>query len=163
MYKSIVPICCRRQDNYQIVWKVRATRYLFYMGKIVSKSLSRSHYCIWIYQFSLNWFFPFLRKIALLQELFVSTSNTEYRPVMKFFTRKGLSTIQITKELADVYSHSAPSYRTVAKWVVEFNDPIRAFQDASRSGRPSTALTHESIRAVHKKSWCVINKFLFDA
>ena len=50
-------------------------------------------------------------------------SNTEFRAVIKFFTRKGLSATEITEELADVYGDSAPSYRTVAKWVAEFNDP----------------------------------------
>ena len=42
-------------------------------------------------------------------------SNTEYRVVIKFFTQKGLSATEITKELADVYDYFAPSYRTVVK------------------------------------------------
>ena len=53
-------------------------------------------------------------------------SNTEYPAVIKFFTRKGQGTTEITKELADVYGDSAPSYRTVAKWVAEFRDPYEA-------------------------------------
>ena len=56
-------------------------------------------------------------------------SNTEYRAVIKLFIRKGLSTIDITKELADVYDDCTPSYCTVAKWVAEFNDLTRAFKD----------------------------------
>ena len=56
--------------------------------------------------------------------------NTEYRAVIKFFTRKGLSTTQISKELSNVYGDSAPLYRSVAKWVAEFNDPTLAFEDA---------------------------------
>ena len=50
-------------------------------------------------------------------------SNIEYRVVIVFFIWKGLSAIEITKELADVYGHSDLSCRTVAKWVAEFNDP----------------------------------------
>ena len=50
-------------------------------------------------------------------------SNTQYRVVIKFFTRKALSATEITKELADVYGHSAPSYCTVVKQVTEFNNP----------------------------------------
>ena len=57
-------------------------------------------------------------------------SNTGYRAVIKFITWKGLSATEIIKKLADVYSHSAPSYRTVAKCAVGFNDPARAFKAA---------------------------------
>ena len=42
-------------------------------------------------------------------------SNTEYRPVIKFLTRKWLSATETTKELADVDGDSAPSYCTVEK------------------------------------------------
>ena len=75
-------------------------------------------------------------------------SNIEYRAVNKFFTWKGMSATEITKELTDVYGHSAPSYSTVAKWIVEFNDPTRAFEAVPRSGRTLITLTDESVRAV---------------
>ena len=52
--------------------------------------------------------------------------------------------------MADVYGDSAPSYRTVAKWVAEFIDPTRAFEDVPRSCRLPTTLTDESIRPVEK-------------
>jgi histone-lysine N-methyltransferase SETMAR len=45
---------------------------------------------------------------------------------------------------------SAPSYRTVAKWVAEFKDPERGFEDAPRSGRPATITTDENIKAVER-------------
>ena len=90
-------------------------------------------------------------------------SNSEYLAVIKFFTQKGLSTTEITKQLADVYDDSAASYLTVAKWVAEFKDLARAFEDAPRSSRRSTALTDESIRAVDEVMMRVIDKFLFDA
>lgn len=70
-------------------------------------------------------------------------SNVEYRAVIKFFTRKGLNATEITKELEDVYSDSAPAYRTVAKWVAEFKDPTRGFEDAPHTGRPPTTTTVE--------------------
>ena len=76
------------------------------------------------------------------------------------FTNEGLSATEITKELADVYGHSAPSYFTVAKWVTEFNNPIRAFEYTPRSSRLSTTMTVENIRSVEE---VVIEKFLFDA
>ena len=90
-------------------------------------------------------------------------SNTEYRAVIKFFAQKGLRATKITKELAVVYRRSAPSYGAVAKSVVEFNDPTQTFEDAPRSGRPSTTLTEESIRAVEEVVMCVIDNFLCDA
>ena len=49
-------------------------------------------------------------------------SNTEHRAVIKLFTRKGSSVTEIIKELTDVYDHSTPSYRTVAKYVAQFKD-----------------------------------------
>ncbi len=77
-------------------------------------------------------------------------SNIEYRAVIKFFTRKGLNAADISKELDNVYQDSAPSYRTVAKWVAEFKDPERGFEDAPRLGRPSTTITNENINAVEQ-------------
>ena len=50
----------------------------------------------------------------------------------------------------NVYRDSAPSYGTVAKWVAEFKDPERGFEDAPRSGRPSSTFTDENIRAIER-------------
>ena len=74
-------------------------------------------------------------------------SNIEHRAVIKFFTRKGLNAIEISKELDTVYKDSAPSYCTVAKWLAEFKDPERGFEDAPRMGPPSTITADKSIEA----------------
>ena len=58
-------------------------------------------------------------------------SNIEHRAVIKIFTRKGLNAIEISKELQNVYEDSAPSYRTIAKWVAQFKDPEHGLEDAS--------------------------------
>ena len=77
--------------------------------------------------------------------------NIDHRAVIKFFIRKGLNITEISKELNNVYKDSAPSYRTVANWVAEFNNPERAFEDAPRTGhRPSTIRTDENIEAVER-------------
>ena len=81
---------------------------------------------------------------------FSKMSNIEHRPVIKFFTRKGFNAFEITKELDNVYKDSAPSYRTVAKWVAEFKDPERAFEDAPRMDRQSIITTDENIEAVER-------------
>ena len=77
-------------------------------------------------------------------------SNIEHRPVIKFFTRKGLNAIKINKDLNNVYKDSAPSYHTVAKWVAEFKNPEHAFQVAPRMGRPSTITADENVEAVEE-------------
>ena len=77
-------------------------------------------------------------------------SNIEHRAVIKFFTRKGLNNTEISKELDNVYKDSAPSYRTVAKWVAEFKNLERGFEDASRMGRPSAIVAVENIEVVER-------------
>ena len=76
--------------------------------------------------------------------------NVEYRAVIKCFTRKGLNATEISKELDSVYKDDVPSYRTVAKWVVEFKDPERGFEDSLRRSRPSTIITDRNIEAVER-------------
>ena len=76
--------------------------------------------------------------------------NIEHRAIIKFFTRKGLNATEISKELDNVYKDSTPLYHTVAKWVAEFNNPERAFEDAPRMGRPSTITADENIEAVER-------------
>ena len=81
---------------------------------------------------------------------FSKMSNIEHRAVIKFFTRKGLNAIGISKELDNVYKDSAPSDRTVAKWLAEFKDPERAFEDAPRMSRPSIITADENIETVKR-------------
>ena len=76
--------------------------------------------------------------------------NIEHRAVIKFFTRKGLNTTEISKKLGNVYKNSAPSHRTVANWLAGFNDPERAFEDALRMGRSSTTIADENIEAIQR-------------
>ena len=76
--------------------------------------------------------------------------NIEQRAVIKFFTRKGLNAIEISKELNNVYNDSASSYRTVASWVAEFNNLERGFEDAPRMGPPSTTTADENIKAIER-------------
>ena len=76
--------------------------------------------------------------------------NIEHREVIKFSTWKGLNTTKISKELDNVYKDSAPPYRTVAKWVAEFKDPERGFEDAPRMDHPSTIIANENIEVVER-------------
>ena len=76
--------------------------------------------------------------------------NIEHRTVIKFSTWKGLNSSKISKEMDNVYKDSAPSYRTVAKWVTEFKDPERVFEDTHRMDHPSTITANENIEAVER-------------
>ena len=81
---------------------------------------------------------------------FSKMSNIEHRAVIKFFIRKRLNDIEISKELDNVYKNSGLSHRTVPKWVTEFKDPVRAFEDALRMGHPSTITAEENIEDVER-------------
>ena len=76
--------------------------------------------------------------------------NIEHRTGIKFSTRKVLNAIEINKELDNVYMDSAPSYRTVAKWVAEFKNPEHASGDAPRMGHPPTITADENIEGVEQ-------------
>ena len=95
--------------------------------------------------------FPSYKKENILRTIclhFSKMSNIEHRAVIKFFIRKELNAIEISKELDNVYKHSALSYHTVANWVAKFKDTERAFEDAPRMSRPSTITADENIEAV---------------
>ena len=77
-------------------------------------------------------------------------SDIEYRAVIKFFTRKELNATEIYQELDNMYKDSAPSYRTVAKWLAEFKDPESGFENAPRGDRPSTITTDENSQAIER-------------
>ena len=81
---------------------------------------------------------------------FSKMSNIEHRAIIKFFTRKELNAIEISKKLDNVYKDSAPSYHTDAKWMAEFKDPEHAFEDAPRMGHPSIITADENIEAVER-------------
>ena len=119
-------------------------------------SVYRGWIFIKIHQFWSDWFISLVRKNKVLPTMclhFSKMLNIERRAVIKFFTRKGLNTTEISKELDNVYKDSAPSYRTVAKWMAEFKNSERAFADAPRMGSPSTITTDENIEAVE---WIVM-------
>ena len=77
-------------------------------------------------------------------------SNIEYRLIIKFFFRKALNEIEISKDLDSVYKDDIPSYCTVAKWVAIFKDPEHGFKNSSRTGRPSTITTDQNIEVVEQ-------------
>ena len=105
-----------------------------------------------VYQFSSDRLFSFIRQKKEHFKNYLSSflKNVEYQAVIKFFTWKDLNATEISKELNSVYKNDAPSYRTVAKWVVEFKDPERGFEDSLPRGRPSTIITDQNIEVIER-------------
>jgi hypothetical protein len=61
---------------------------------------------------------------------FSEVPNIEHRAVIKFSTLKRLIDTEINNELDNIYGDFAPSYRTIVKWVAEFKESERGFEDA---------------------------------
>jgi len=48
----------------------------------------------------------------------------EYRAVIKFFVKEGLTPNEIHSEFIKVYGDSSPSFSTIKKWAAEFKREI---------------------------------------
>ena len=53
----------------------------------------------------------------------------EYRVVIKFLTKEGVSQQNIHERLVNVYQDLSPSYRTVKKWAAEFKRDRDSIED----------------------------------
>jgi len=53
--------------------------------------------------------------------LSLKVDNIEYRAVIKFFVKKGLTPNESHSKFINVYGDSSPSFSTIKKWAVEFN------------------------------------------
>ena len=59
-----------------------------------------------------------------------------------------LSVEQSYENLLEAFQDQTPSKRTVERWFLEFTRDRTSLQDEPRSGRPSTAITPETIASV---------------
>ena len=82
-------------------------------------------------------------RIALKMEKF------EYRAVIKFFVKEGLTPTEIHLRIVNVYGDSSPSVSTVKKWAAEFKRGRESVQNDPREGHPKTVTTPEIIEKVH--------------
>jgi histone-lysine N-methyltransferase SETMAR len=73
----------------------------------------------------------------------------EYRAVIKYFVRKGLTPNQINSKFIKVYEDSSPSFSTIKEWAAEFKRGRTSLEDDPREGRPKSATTPEIIEQVH--------------
>jgi len=72
----------------------------------------------------------------------------EYRAVIKFFVKEGLTPNEIHSKFLKVYGDSSPSFSTIKKWAAEFKRGRTSLEDDPREGRPKST-TPEIIEQVH--------------
>jgi len=75
--------------------------------------------------------------------------KTEYRAVIKFFVKEGLTSKEIHSKFIKVYGDSSPSFSTIKKWAAEFKRGRTSIEYDPREGRPKSATTPEIIEQVH--------------
>jgi len=73
----------------------------------------------------------------------------EYRAVIKFFVKEGLTPNEIHSKFIKVYGDSSPSFSTIKKCAVEFKRGRTNLGDDPREGRPKSATAPEIIEQVH--------------
>ena len=73
-----------------------------------------------------------------------------HRGGIRYLQKKGLTTKEIHADMVSTLGDDAPALSTVKKWAVEFKRGRESLKDDPRSGRPSTATTHENIDRIHQ-------------
>jgi len=67
--------------------------------------------------------------------------KTEYRAVIKFFVKEGLTPNEIHSKFIKIYGDSSPSFSKIKKWAAEFKRGRTSLEDDPREGRPKSATT----------------------
>ena len=62
----------------------------------------------------------------------------EYRAVIKFFVKEGLTPNEIHSKFIIVYVDSSPSFSTIKKWAAEFKRGRTSLEDDPCEGRPKS-------------------------
>ena len=73
----------------------------------------------------------------------------EYRAVIKFFVKEGLTPNEIQSKFIKVHGDCSPSFSTIKKWAAEFKRGSTSLEDDPREGRPKSATPPEIIEQVH--------------
>jgi transposase len=73
----------------------------------------------------------------------------EYRVVIKFFVKEGLTPNEIHLKFIKVYGDSSTSFSTIKKWPAEFKRGRTSLEDDPCEGHPKSATTTEIIEQVH--------------
>jgi transposase len=81
--------------------------------------------------------------------VFLKTDKIEYRAVIKFFVKEGLTPNEIHLKFVKVYGDSSSSFSTNQKWAAEFKRGRTSLEDDPREWRPKSATIPEIIEQVH--------------
>ena len=73
----------------------------------------------------------------------------QYRAVIKFFVKEGLTPNEIHSKFINVYEDSSPSFSSIKKWAAQSKRGRTSLEDDPREGRPKSATTPEIIEEVH--------------
>ena len=73
----------------------------------------------------------------------------EYRVVIKFFVKEGLTPNEIHPKFINVYGDSSPLYSTIKKRAAEFKHACTSLEDDPSEGCPKSATSSEIIEQVH--------------
>jgi transposase len=73
----------------------------------------------------------------------------EYRAVIKFFVKEGLTPNEIHSKFIKVCGDSSPSFSTIKKWAAEFKHGCTSLEDDPCEGHPKSATTLEISEQVH--------------
>jgi histone-lysine N-methyltransferase SETMAR len=66
----------------------------------------------------------------------IKMDKIEYRAVIKFFVKEGLTPNEIHSKSIKVYGDSPPSFSTIKKWAAEFKRGRTSLEDDPRKGCP---------------------------
>jgi histone-lysine N-methyltransferase SETMAR len=83
-------------------------------------------------------------------EFLMENLKVEYRAVIKFLTKEGVSAPIIHERLVKVYQDQSPSYRTVTRWAGEFARGRESIEDDPHPGRPIEVTNEKFCNAVEK-------------
>jgi len=75
--------------------------------------------------------------------------RTEYRAVIKFFVKEGLTSNEMHSKFIKVYGYSSPSFSTIKKWAAEFKRGRTSLEDIHVKDVQKSATTPEIIEQVH--------------
>ena len=77
-------------------------------------------------------------------------NRENFRVIIFYNFRRGLSQQQCIDELNSIFDDEAPSRTSVYRWYGEFNRGRSSLQDEFREGRPKSVVIPETIDAVHE-------------
>jgi len=73
--------------------------------------------------------------------------KNEYRALIKFFVKEGLTQNENHSKCIKVYADSSPSFSTIKKWAAKFKCGRTSLEADPREGHPKSATTPEIIEA----------------